>query len=194
MNASLNNDTACLVVQAAVDAIQADAEGFPEILDELPAAIYVTDAEGTITYFNQPCVELAGRVPAIGSDKWCVTWKIFTPEGEFVPHDQCPMAVAIREKRPLRDIRAIAERPDGSRVHFVPYPTPLHAADGSFAGAVNLLLNVTQRDPGFLRRQATRCRRLAASLYDRALAETLDRMASKYDGQADKADQAQRVH
>ena len=183
----LNNDTACLVVQSAVDAIQADGESFPEILDALPAAIYVTDVEGTITYFNQPCVELAGRTPTLGADKWCVTWKIFTPEGDFVPHEECPMAVAIREKRPVRDVEAVAERPDGTRVHFVPYPTPLYDAEGRFAGAVNLLLDVTQRrDPGYLHRQAARCRRLAASVYDRVLAKTLERMAATYEEQADK--------
>jgi PAS domain S-box-containing protein len=183
----LNHETACLVVQTAVDAIQADRESFPEILDALPAAIYVTDAEGTITYFNQPCVELAGRVPTVGADKWCVTWKIFTPEGEFVPHEECPMAVAIRERRPLRDVEAIAERPDGTRVHFVPYPTPLYDSDGQFAGAVNLLLDVTQRrDPDYLRRQSARCRRLAASILDRDLAATLERMAATYEEQAAK--------
>ena len=187
MTTMLNHETACLVVQTAVDAIQADRESFPEILDALPAAIYVTDAEGTITYFNQPCVELAGRVPTVGADKWCVTWKIFTPEGEFVPHDECPMAVAIRERRPLRDVEAIAERPDGTRVHFVPYPTPLYDREGRFAGAVNLLLDVTQRrDPDYLRRQSARCRRLAASILDPGLAATLERMAATYEEQADK--------
>jgi PAS domain-containing protein len=183
----LNHETACLVVQSAVEAIQTDAETFPDVLDELPAAIYVTDTEGTITYFNQPCVALAGRIPTVGADKWCVTWKIFTTDGEFLPHEECPMAVAIRERRPLRDVEAIAERPDGSRVHFVPYPTPLYDADGRFAGAVNLLLDVTQRrDPDYLRRQSERCRRLAASILDRELVATLEAMAATYDEQADK--------
>ncbi|HUQ13249.1 MAG TPA: PAS domain-containing protein [Novosphingobium sp.] len=195
MSGMLNHETACLVVQSAVDAIQAEPETFPEILDRLPAAIYVTDAEGTITYVNQPCVEFAGRVPNIGADKWCVTSKIYTTDGELLPPEDCPMAVAIREQRPLRDVEAIAERPDGSRVHFVPYPTPLFAADGRFIGAVNLLLDVTQRsDPDYFRRQSARCRRLAASAYDRELAETLERMAATYEEQAAKPGGRRRPH
>jgi hypothetical protein len=61
-------------------------------------------------------------------------------------------AVAVRAQRPVRDVEAIAERPDGSRFHFIPYPTPLFSADGGFAGAVNLLREVAeQRSLGRLR-------------------------------------------
>jgi len=46
-----------------------------DIVSALPAAIYTTDAEGRITYFNEAAVELSGRRPDIGSDRWCVSWK-----------------------------------------------------------------------------------------------------------------------
>lgn len=51
----INDQTACHLVETAADAVLADRDGFHAILDELPAAIYVTDSEGTITYFNQGC-------------------------------------------------------------------------------------------------------------------------------------------
>ena len=182
---SLNRETAHLVVDSAVDAIQRDPDGFHQALDRIPAALYVADAEGTVTYFNKACVTLAGRTPEVGRDKWCVTWRIYTPDGEFLPHDQCPMAVAIREKRAVRNIEAVAERPDGSRVHFIPFPTPLFDEAGRFAGAVNLLLDVTeQRKPEFLQDQAQQCRQLAAACTTHDLAETLQLMAAKYDEQS----------
>ena len=40
---------------------------------------------------------------------------------------------------------AIAERPDGGRVSFVPYPTPLRDSGGRLIGAVNVLVDVTER-------------------------------------------------
>ena len=182
---SLNDETAHLVVDSAVDAIQRDPGGVHQALDRIPAALYVADAEGTVTYFNKACVTLAGRTPEVGRDKWCVTWRIYTPDGEFLPHDQCPMAVAIREKRAVRNIEAVAERPDGSRVHFIPFPTPLFDEAGRFAGAVNLLLDVTeQRKPEFLQDQAQQCRQLAAACTTHDLAETLQLMAAKYDEQS----------
>jgi len=81
----------------------------------------------------------------LGSDEWCVTWKLFMPDGTPLPHDQCPMAVALKEDRPIRNVDAIAERPDGKRVPFLPFPTPLHDASGKLIGAVNMLVDITER-------------------------------------------------
>ena len=118
---------------------------FHALLDALPAAIYTTDAAGRITYCNQAAVALAGRRPVLGIDQWCVTWRLFRPDGTPMPHDECPMAVALRENRPVLGIEAVAERPDGTRVPFLPYPTPLHDADGRLVGAVNMLVDISHR-------------------------------------------------
>ena len=74
-----------------------------------------------------------------------MTWKIYRTDGECLPHDACPMAVAIRERRAIRGVEAIAERPDGTCINFMPYPTPVFDEDGNLAGAVNLLLDITER-------------------------------------------------
>jgi PAS domain S-box-containing protein len=60
-------------------------------------------------------------------------------------HEECPMAVAIKEARPVAGLDAIAERPDGSRVHFMPFPVPLRDEAGVLTGAVNLLVDITDR-------------------------------------------------
>lgn len=116
-----------------------------DLLEALPAAVYTTDAEGRITFFNKAAVEMAGRTPQIG-DKWCVTWRLYRPDGTYLPHDQCPMAVALKEDRPVRGEQAVAERPDGTRVPFIPYPTPLHDVTGKLVGAVNMLVDISDRE------------------------------------------------
>ena len=116
-----------------------------EILDALPAAVYMTDADGRVTMFNQAAVTFAGREPQLGTDTWCVTWKLYQPDGTPMPHDQCPMAKALREHRPVRGLEGVAERPDGTRVHFIPYPTPLYDSSGVLVGAVNMLVDITDR-------------------------------------------------
>lgn len=118
---------------------------FRQLLDALPAAIYTTDVDGRITFYNEAAVELSGRRPQIGTDQWCVTWKLYLPDGTPLPHDECPMAIALKEKRSVRGSEAVAERPDGTRVPFLPYPTPLFDASGDMIGAVNMLVDISYR-------------------------------------------------
>jgi two-component sensor histidine kinase len=70
-----------------------------------------------------------------------------------MPHDESPMAMALKEDRPIRAAEAIAERPDGTRVSFIPYPTPLHDDTGKLVGGVNMLIDVTERKQAELQRQ-----------------------------------------
>jgi PAS domain S-box-containing protein len=118
---------------------------FRELLDALPAAVYTTDAAGRITYYNEAAADLWGHRPALGSSEWCGSWKLFWPDGTPLAHDECPMAVALREDRAVRGMEAAAERPDGTRVPFIPYPTPIHDETGKLVGAVNMLVDITDR-------------------------------------------------
>ena len=82
-----------------------------------------------------------------------------------LPHADCPMAVALRENRPLRG-EAIAERPDGTRVSFSAFPAPLRDAEGAVVGAVNVLVDITE--------QKTLEHRLTLANADLALLSTTD--------------------
>ena len=168
------------ILDTALDALSNNAD-WRMILDALPAPIYVTGIDGAVSYWNRACVEFAGREPELGHDRWCVTWKIYTTSGEFLPHDQCPMAQAIRQQRVIRDAVAIAERPDGSRVAFKPYPTPLFDESGRLTGAVNMLIDVTNQQTEALHEQAERCRRLASALYSRESLTVLEKMAEGFE-------------
>ncbi len=133
--------------------VRRDAEGavreserrFREVIDALPAAIYTTDAEGRLTHFNPAAVKFSGRIPELGTDQWCVSWKLYYPDGTPMPHDKCPMAVALKEGRVVRGEEAIAERPEGTRIWFEPYPTPLRNTEGRIVGGINMLLDITER-------------------------------------------------
>jgi PAS domain S-box-containing protein len=126
------------------DRIREGERHMRDLLEALPAAVYTTDALGRITFYNRAAVEMAGRTPETG-DMWCVSWRLLNPDGSPLPHDECPMAVALREDRAIRGAEAIAERPDGTRVPFIPYPTPLHDAEGKLVGAINMLVDITDR-------------------------------------------------
>lgn len=178
-------DSVETILEQALSVVFLGDQALRDALDRLPVAIYVTDADGIVTYFNPACIDFTGRQPEVGEDRWCVTWRLYTNAGEFMPHDQCPMALAISTQQPIRGMIAVAERPDGTRVTFRPYPTPVFDRDGRFTGAVNLLEDVTDeiRAENF-RAQARRCRRLADSVDDELASSTLNRMADEYAAKA----------
>jgi PAS domain S-box-containing protein len=132
-------------LRAAGQAVLRGDDYFRDVLEALPAAIYITDASGRIIFYNQAAADLWGHQPVLGTSEWCGSWKLYRSDGSQLPHDQCPMALALKEGRSIRGVEAIAERPDGTRVPFVPYPTPLFDEDGALVGAVNMLVDVTDR-------------------------------------------------
>ncbi len=121
------------------------AHHFHQLLDALPAAVYTTDAEGNITYYNDAAAELWGCRPAPGNGKWCGSVRLYRPDGTPMAHDECPMAVALKEKRQLRGLEIIAERPDGMRVPILSYPTPLFDDAGWLIGGVNMMVDISER-------------------------------------------------
>lgn len=110
-----------------------------------------------------------------------MSWQLYTMNGERLPHDQCPMAEAIKHRNPIRNEIAIALRPDGSRVAFKPYPTPLFDSEGNLSGAINMMVDVSEEQSESLKEQATRCRRLARSTNDLQTSDILKTMASGYE-------------
>jgi PAS domain S-box-containing protein len=125
-------------------AAAAREQPYRDFLEAIGVAVYTTDAAGRITFFNEAAAAFWGRRPELG-EEWCGSLRLFWSDGRAMRHDECPMAIALRENRPVRGYEAIAERPDGGRVSFVPYPTPLRDENGSLIGAVNVLVDVTER-------------------------------------------------
>lgn len=156
----------------AEDRIREGEQRFQDMFQALPIAIFTTDAQGDITFYNQAAADLAGRIPELGSDKWCVIWRLYTPDGAYLPHDQCPLAVALKERRAVTGAELIAERPDGTRARIVPYPTPLFDKNGRLTGAINMLLDITERHAAEL--ESSRLAAIVATSEDAIITTTVD--------------------
>ena len=184
-------------LKRARDDLRQREDELRQVLEALPAAVYRTDAAGKITYYNRAAVELAGREPTLGTDEWCVTFRLFTSDGKELPHSECPMAIALRENRPIRGVEAMAQRPDGTLFPFLPFPTPIRGKDGELVGAVNMLVDISER-----KQAETRQRMLLDELNHRVknnmqmlhgLLRAAERDSENTDAKAVLADAGQRV-
>lgn len=113
-----------------------------DLFRQIDAPLYTTDAEGWLTYYNEAAADLWGFRPVLGKARWCGAWRLFEADGAPLPHDRSPMAVALAEGRAVRGVQIGLERPDGTRLAFMPYPTPLRDAAGAVVAASNILLKV----------------------------------------------------
>jgi PAS domain S-box-containing protein len=129
----------------AETALRDNERRLQDLLAAIPVPIYTTDADGKITYYNEAAVAFAGRRPVIGSDRWSVSSKLYWPDGTPLPHDECPMAITLKERRAIRGKEVLAERPDGTRIPFIPFPTPIRDVNGEVTGAINILVDVSER-------------------------------------------------
>ena len=89
----------------------------PELIEALPAAVYVCDAEAVVVAYNRRAAELWGRAPTPGDtdQKYCGAHRLYQPNGTFMPHHEIPMERVLRTGAPARDMEVVIERPDGSR-------------------------------------------------------------------------------
>jgi PAS domain S-box-containing protein len=127
------------------EAMRESEHRYRHLIQTLPAAIYTCNSEGRITLYNEAAVALWGRAPEIGEDLWCGSWRIFSPEGRPIELEDCPMARTIRDGVSIRGEEIVIERADGGRSYVLPHPDPLRDASGRLIGAINMLVDLSQR-------------------------------------------------
>jgi PAS domain S-box-containing protein len=129
-------------------AVRWNEQRYRTLFDLGPVAVYSCDASGVIQEYNHRAAELWGCAPALGdTDKrFCGSFKLFRPDGTFMPHDECPMAeVVAGTLSEARDAEVIIERPDGSRITVVVNIRPVTNERGDVIGAINCFYDISSR-------------------------------------------------
>ncbi len=129
---------------AARQAIEQAEKRYRQLIYSLPVSFFTIDKDGYMEIFNQAAVSLWGRTPIRGVDQWCGAHKLYTLQGDEMPLEVSPMAIALKENRSLRR-EMYVERPDGVRRHVISYPQAVHDDEGNVIGAMNVHIDITDR-------------------------------------------------
>jgi hypothetical protein len=70
---------------------------------------------------------------------------MFSADGSPIPHSECWMALALREKRGDNECEVVVERPDGSRCTVLAHANPFFDETGQIVDAVNILVDISDR-------------------------------------------------
>lgn len=122
------------------------------VLDSLPVAVYVCDADGFITRHNRHARELWGRTPAV-DELFCGAHRRYSSTGALLTNDQAPMATVLHSGAPARQIELMVERVSGDRFWVEADAEPLTDAVGNLLGAICCLRDISERKGAELRQR-----------------------------------------
>jgi len=117
---------------------------YRSLMESMAVAVYTCDMEGKVNFYNDAAVVLWGRVPKLGVELWCGSHKMYTLDGNWMPHDQCPAAISLKEMRAVK-AEALVQRPDGNMRHVLVFPRPEYDMDGKAIGLINAVVDITER-------------------------------------------------
>ncbi len=125
--------------------IEESENRYKELIQNLPIATVSSDFEGRILLYNKAAVALWGREPEIEKDKWCGSWKLYCKDGNLIPRELSPMAIAIKEGLKVNPQEIIVERPNGDKVNVLINPVPYKDSLGKVIGIVNMGIDITEQ-------------------------------------------------
>jgi len=141
-------DESAVDLKRVEDALREKEERYRTLFNLAPIAVYSCDVSGVIQEYNNRAAELWGRKPNVGDtdERFCGSFKLYRPDGSFMPHEQCPMGDVLTGKVPgTHDAEVHIERPDGTRIIVIVNIAPLKDDQGEITGAINCFYDVTER-------------------------------------------------
>ncbi len=109
-----------------------------QILDNQPDAIFTTDKQGRITFFNKKAVRITGISSQRAIGLYCS--ELFQ---DGTCQYQCPVKSSQLREQSQHEL--IIVREDGQRIPVLCFASPLRDEDGSIIGVINILRDISEQ-------------------------------------------------
>jgi hypothetical protein len=104
----------------------------------LATPVFLVDEDGSLEYYNEPAEALLGRryeeTGQIDLATWSSLWPATDPDGRPLNHEEIPLAIAVRDRKPVQGTICIRDSGGHDRELTVT-ALPLEASDGAHLGA-----------------------------------------------------------
>lgn len=144
------------------------------------AAIYMCDSAGRVTYFNEAAAQLWGKSPDPGAGPWAGCARVLRADGTEAPRFAAP---TVRAGSRQHSEEFLIERADGTRRHVALYPDVLFDAAGKEAGALNIIVDITEQKKADALQSGQR-QVLELMVQDAPLSEVLERLILMIEAQS----------
>lgn len=118
---------------------------YRRLIENSPVAMYVCDKDGYITQYNKAAAELFGREPQAGKDRWTIAWKMADENGQYIPPDNSPMAIALKTGEIPEQKEITLQNQDGTVRVILAHPQLFYKENGEISGGLNAVVDITER-------------------------------------------------
>jgi hypothetical protein len=109
-----------------------------QVAGYLATPLFLVDEDGNLEYYNEPAELVLGhRYEETGQmslEEWGRLWRPLHPDGRPMAPEEIPLAVAVRDRKPVQGSVSIRGL-DGVDRRLTVTAIPLEAADGAHLGA-----------------------------------------------------------
>lgn len=115
------------------------------IIENLPEAIAITDAEGRVTTSNYAAEELWGHPPVEATlQQAAQAYGLCSPDGRPLPWQDTPVARALQQGEPSAGRELLIRRSDGSQAPILSNCVPVRDSQGKISGSVEVFQDISR--------------------------------------------------